>query len=97
MRKAGEKPREVGDIEPPLYVPGDIPKTLDLFRDAKFDQALDLGAGVTATFRPAGHILGSAFVEIDTPDGRVIASATSAIGRAPFRTSPFSLGSATRS
>lgn len=74
MRKAGKSPREVGDIEPPLYVPGDIPKTLDLFRDAQFDQALDFGAGVTATFRPAGHILGSAFVEIDTPDGRVIAS-----------------------
>jgi metallo-beta-lactamase family protein len=74
MRKAGQKPREPDDIEPPLYVPGDIPQTLALFQDAAFDLAIDLGAGVTATFRPAGHILGSAFVEIDTPDGRVIAS-----------------------
>jgi metallo-beta-lactamase family protein len=74
MRKAGEKDREADDIEPPLYVPGDIPQTLALFQDAAFDLAIDLGAGVTATFRPAGHILGSAFVEIDTPNGRVIAS-----------------------
>ncbi|HYO47877.1 MAG TPA: MBL fold metallo-hydrolase [Gemmatimonadota bacterium] len=74
IRKAGDKGREADDIEPPLYVPGDIPQTLGLFHDVAFDQAIDLGAGVTATFRPAGHILGSAFVEIDTPDGRVIAS-----------------------
>jgi metallo-beta-lactamase family protein len=74
LRKAGNTPREPGDIEPPLYVPGDIPQTLGLFREAAFDQAIDLGAGVGAVLRPAGHILGSAFVEIDTPDGRVIAS-----------------------
>ena len=74
MRKAAEKGREADDIEPPLYVPGDIPQTLGLFREVSFDQAIDLGGGVTATFRPAGHILGSAFVEIDSPDGRVIAS-----------------------
>ena len=74
QRKAGKKPREPDDIEPPLYVPGDIPKTLELFREVRFDAPLDLGEGVRATFRPAGHILGSAFVEIDTPDGRVVAS-----------------------
>lgn len=74
QRKAGKKPLEPDDIEPPLYVPGDIPKTLELFREVRFDAPLDLGEGVRATFRPAGHILGSAFVEIDTPDGRVVAS-----------------------
>ncbi len=74
VRKAGNKPREPDDIEPPLYVPGDIPKTLGLFREASFDEPIDLGEGVRAVFRPAGHILGSAFVEIDTPDGRVVAS-----------------------
>lgn len=74
MRKAGKEPRETGDIDAPLYVPGDIPKTLGLFREAQFDRPLDLGEGVRAVFRPAGHILGSAFIEIETPDGRVIAS-----------------------
>ncbi|HJU86338.1 MAG TPA: MBL fold metallo-hydrolase [Gemmatimonadota bacterium] len=74
LRKAGSKPREADDIEPPLYVPGDIPQTLSQFREASFDQSIDLGAGVSAVFRPAGHILGSAFVQIETPDGRVVAS-----------------------
>jgi metallo-beta-lactamase family protein len=74
IRKAGEKNREVGDVEPPLYVPGDIPGTLARFHDVRFDDPIDLGAGVRATFRPAGHILGSAFLEIDTPDGRVVTS-----------------------
>ena len=74
MRKAGNKPREPGDIESPLYVPGDIPKTLELFREVGFDEPIDLGEGVRAVFRPAGHILGSAFIEIETPDGRVVAS-----------------------
>lgn len=74
IRKAGNKPRETGDIESPLYVPGDIPKTLGLFREVAFDRPVDLGEGVSAVFRPAGHILGSAFLEIETPDGRVVAS-----------------------
>ncbi len=39
-----------------------------------FDESIDLGEGVRAVFRPAGHILGSAFIEIETPDGRVVAS-----------------------
>ena len=74
MRMAGDRPRETGDIEPPLYVPGDIPKTLGLFREVEFDKPIDLGEGIRAVFRPAGHILGSAFIEIETPDGRVVAS-----------------------
>lgn len=74
MRKAGKKPREADDIEPPLYVPGDIPGTLERFREVRFDEPIDLGEGVRAVFRPAGHILGSAFIELDTPDGRVVAS-----------------------
>lgn len=74
LRKAREKGRKADDTEPPLYVPGDIPQTLALFHDVAFDEPIDLGGDIRATFRPAGHILGSAFVEIDTPDGRVIAS-----------------------
>ena len=74
LRKAGREPREPGDVEPPLYVPGDIPKTLSLFREVSFDKPIDLGQDLRAVFRPAGHILGSAFIEIETPDGRVVAS-----------------------
>lgn len=63
-----------GSVPEPLYVPGDVPPALSLFVDTAFDAWIDLGAGVRARFRPAGHILGSAFVEIETPDGRVAAS-----------------------
>lgn len=74
LRRAEKRGDDEDDVEPPLYVPGDVPKTLAQFRDVSFDAALDLGNGVTATFRPAGHILGSAFVELDTPEGRLVAS-----------------------
>ncbi|HUF90013.1 MAG TPA: MBL fold metallo-hydrolase [Gemmatimonadota bacterium] len=74
LRRAEKRGGDEDDVEPPLYVPGDVPKTLAQFRDVSFDAALDLGNGVTATFRPAGHILGSAFVELDTPEGRLVAS-----------------------
>ena len=50
VRKAGNKPRETGDIEPPLYVPGDIPKTLGLFREAEFDIVVDATTGEEAGF-----------------------------------------------
>ena len=54
MRKAGKKPREIGDIETPLYVPGDIPKTLRLFREVAFDSPIDLGEGIRpCSARPA--------------------------------------------
>lgn len=74
LRRAEKRGDDEDDVEPPLYVPGDVPKTLAQFRDVSFDAPLDLGNGVTATFRPAGHILGSAFVELDTPESRLVAS-----------------------
>jgi metallo-beta-lactamase family protein len=74
LRRAKKRGRDEDEVEPPLYVPGDVAGTLARFRDVAFDTSIDLGSGMTATFRPAGHILGSAFVEIDTPDGRVVAS-----------------------
>lgn len=74
LRKAREKGLPLEEIEPALYVPGDVPKTLAQFRDTSFDRPIDLGGDIHATFRPAGHILGSAFLEIETPDARVVAS-----------------------
>lgn len=59
---------------PPLYLPGDVGNTMTLFRDVGFDAPIDLGEGLTATFRPAGHVLGSAFLEIRTPEATVVAS-----------------------
>lgn len=58
----------------PLYVPGDVPLTMALFEDVALDRPLDLGGGVEARLRPAGHVLGSAFVEIESPEGRIVLS-----------------------
>lgn len=70
--REGRRPERAA--EEPLYVTEDVTRTLELFRDVRFDAPVDLGGGVTATFRPAGHILGSAFVEIESSEGRIVAS-----------------------
>ena len=73
LRKAKRSGRE-REVEEPLYTNHDAARVMTLFRRVEFEKPLDLGAGVTATFYPSGHILGSAFIELNSPDGRVIAS-----------------------
>ncbi len=51
----------------PLYTTADAQDALDLLRPVSFDALLTLD-GVTVTWRPAGHILGSASLEV-TLDG----------------------------
>ncbi|MBI2569812.1 MAG: MBL fold metallo-hydrolase [Candidatus Schekmanbacteria bacterium] len=61
--RAGKR-YEPADLHP-LYTTTDVLVTLDLFaRDIAYDHAFDVLPGVRATFRDAGHILGSAFVEL---------------------------------
>ncbi len=76
LRHAGEAAasEEGPAVEEPLYGERHVAATMALFRDAQFDSPLDLGGGVRATFHPAGHILGSAFIEIEGADGRMLAS-----------------------
>lgn len=73
-QRHAERSEDEKAVTEPLYTEGDAVNTLALFREVAFDAALDLGGGVRATFRPAGHILGSAFIEIESPDGRLVAS-----------------------
>lgn len=61
-------------VPPPLYSEQDVFETLDLFQSVSYNRPLDLGQGLRPTFRNAGHVLGSAFIELDSPEGRVIAS-----------------------
>lgn len=49
----------------PLYVPGDVPNVLKLFKHVSYGQKTDLGEGVCFTFFDAGHILGSAYVLLE--------------------------------
>ena len=73
LRKAQRSGREE-EVETPLYDDETALKTLQFFRPVQFEKPLDLGHGVKATFYPAGHILGSSFIELDSPNGRLICS-----------------------
>jgi metallo-beta-lactamase family protein len=48
--------------EEPLYTTDDVAATLPLFAPVPYERPAELAAGLTATFRDAGHILGSANV-----------------------------------
>ena len=49
----------------PLYTLADAQRAIERLRPLEYGQALDLGPGVTARFRDAGHILGSASVDAE--------------------------------
>jgi metallo-beta-lactamase family protein len=51
----------------PLFTEEDARRVLDLLRPLPYDQMTDLGAGVSLRLVRAGHILGSAFVEVRFP------------------------------
>ena len=73
LRKAERKGKE-GKVRDPLYTTDDIPKVLKRFKAIDFHKSIDLGNKVIAKYRPAGHILGSAFIEIMSPEGKIIFS-----------------------
>ncbi|MBI3891488.1 MAG: MBL fold metallo-hydrolase [Candidatus Wallbacteria bacterium] len=50
---------------PPIYTAADAAAVLEHLTPVQYGESIDLpGAGVSATFRDAGHILGSAFIEV---------------------------------
>lgn len=51
----------------PLYTTHDAERALHRLRSVAFGQPIDLGAGTSAVLRPAGHVLGSATVNIKVP------------------------------
>ena len=73
LRKAERSGRK-DKVEKPLYSESDVEQVMNLFKPVEFGAGLELGNKVTAHFYPAGHILGSAFIELNSPDGRVILS-----------------------
>jgi len=55
----------------PLYTTEDAQKAVNLMEPCTYHQPVNLGEGLTATFHEAGHILGSAFIEINiNEDGK---------------------------
>jgi len=53
----------------PLYTPRDAEKAVRQFVSVNYERPMPVSDGVTATFRDAGHILGSAQVVLDIREG----------------------------
>jgi metallo-beta-lactamase family protein len=63
IRKARRAGRE-DEVEPPPYDERDVDAAVEAMRTVPYGDPAEV-AGVRATFRPAGHVVGSAWIEID--------------------------------
>lgn len=61
--RAGRPPVE------PLYTPDDVAEVVKLLRPLPYDTPTDVADGMTARLADAGHILGSASIELRVEDG----------------------------
>jgi Cft2 family RNA processing exonuclease len=61
---AGHPPHPLLVVEEPIYDQGQAEASLSHFRPIAYDTPRELAPGITATFHDAGHILGSAIVEL---------------------------------
>jgi metallo-beta-lactamase family protein len=82
----------------PIYTHDDVEETLPRFHGVDYDSPLRVSPELTITFRDAGHILGSAILEIDAREsGRTTKIVfTGDLGRAdmPILRDPYSVGGA---
>ena len=73
----------------PLYTEDDARQSMQRFSGHVFDDVVDIADGVRATFRPAGHILGSAHVALDVDDDvRMVFSGDLGTARHPLLLPP---------
>ncbi|MCB4757043.1 MAG: MBL fold metallo-hydrolase [Elusimicrobia bacterium] len=63
---------EEGETIEPLYTQEEVEPALRLFKGYEYNEFFSLGDGLKARFLNAGHVLGSAMVEVeaDTPKGK---------------------------
>ncbi len=57
--------------EIPLYTPDDVEQTLPLFRWQPYEKRFEVRPGIAARFHEAGHMLGSAYLEINAEEAGV--------------------------
>jgi metallo-beta-lactamase family protein len=55
--------------EVPLYTVADVEMTLPLFSPVEYNQTIDIGHGIEATFFDAGHVLGSSMIKLRISQG----------------------------
>jgi metallo-beta-lactamase family protein len=65
-REEGQRPIE------PIYTQDDVEQTMKQFVTHRYGKSFEVGPGVRATFRDAGHILGSAGVLVEIDEGPTI-------------------------
>lgn len=68
-RKSRQQPRRAGPVYPPLYTVAQAQVCLDQLQGAAYDEDVLPHPGVRCRFRDAGHILGSAIIEIWVSEG----------------------------
>jgi len=51
--------------EVPLYTTEDAESSFSLFSPVEYDEILEIGKGIKVTFHDAGHVLGSAMIQVD--------------------------------
>lgn len=73
LRKARRAGRE-SELQGPLYTLADVEAAIARFQSVAMHEPVHVADGVTATFRPAGHILGSAYIELRTREARLVFS-----------------------
>jgi metallo-beta-lactamase family protein len=64
------QPRGSTQTRTALYEMRDVEQTVRQFRDVPYGEMTEVTPGVHATFHDAGHILGSAIIELRISDGR---------------------------
>ncbi|MFB6181508.1 MAG: MBL fold metallo-hydrolase [Candidatus Magasanikbacteria bacterium] len=60
--------------DPVLYSKEDVNKVMELAKDVVYDKEVRLFDDITARWKDAGHILGSAFIEIEAQDKNIVFS-----------------------
>lgn len=63
--KNRKRKRHGFDRREPLYTVDDAVRAMPLVEAVEYDETFSPAEGVTVTYRDAGHILGSAFIELD--------------------------------
>ncbi len=64
-----QKHGRIGPPPQPLYTTADVQPTLDLIRPVAYDEVLQIAPGLRVRFLDAGHIIGSAIIELWVGEG----------------------------
>ena len=72
----------------PLYEEADVVAAMRLFREVSYGASVDVASGVVARFLDAGHILGSAIIEVRAADRTVVFSGDLGRQHAPIIRDP---------